>query len=449
MRKFGVRRAAIAGVVALAAAAAPGVAFGVQEQPSSTAAGGDAFYTYDGSKPLSSYMPGDVLKVRTLPYHVLGIVTPLQATQLLYRTTDEQGHPSAGVTSVLRSPGGDGHRVVSYQSFYDSLDPEDGPSRAVAGNVKLPGGLIANGESTLVASLLLSGYEVVLPDTEGQAAHLTASREYGYNTLDSLRAASSAASRTGISPDARFGLMGYSGGAVATNWAASLAPQYAPDINKRLVGYAEGGLLVKPSHILRYIQGSQVWSGLIPELLIGQARSYDLDLEKYLNDYGKQLVDELQHSSIADALGHYPGLTWKQMAKPEYANPDSVPELVEAVNKTNLGLAPTPTVPGYIGQGNAGFLEGTTGNIAGIGSGDGVAVAGDTRALARKYCAEGGAAVWYQQYDALSHLTAPMATVPTALAWLRARFAGEEAPSSCGSIAEGNSLAADETVPAG
>ncbi|WP_052713912.1 lipase family protein [Streptomyces katrae] len=449
MRKRRVWHAAITGVVALAVAAVPAAASGVQEQPSSTTAGSDAFYTYNGSKPLSSYSPGDVLKVRTLPYHVLGIATPLQATQLLYRTTDAQGHPSAGVTSVLRSPGGDGRKVVSYQSFYDSLDPEDGPSRAVAGNVRLPGGLIANGESTLVAPLLLSGYDVVLPDTEGQAAHLTASREYGYNTLDSLRAASSAESRTGISPDARVGLMGYSGGAVATNWAASLAPTYAPEVNKRLVGYAEGGVLVKPSHILRYIEGSQVWSGLIPELLIGQARSYDFDLKKYLNDYGKQLVDEHQHSSIADALGHYPGLTWKKMAKPEYANPNSVPELVEAVNKSNLGLAPTPTVPGYIGQGNAGFLEGTTSNIAGIGSGDGIAVAGDTRALARKYCAEGDAAVWYQQYDVLSHLTAPTATVPTALAWLRARFAGKEAPSSCGSIPEGNSLAADETVPAG
>ncbi|MFE0101627.1 lipase family protein [Streptomyces sp. NPDC059009] len=449
MHKIAVRHIATAGVTALALTAAPAAA--VASAPvggsSSKAASSDPFYTYDGSKPLSSFEPGDVLKKRTLQYHVVGIPTPVKAIQLLYRTTDAQNRPSAGVTTVVRSPSGDGRKAVSYQSFYDSLNPEDGPSRAIAGDLRL-GGVIANAESLFVAPLLLQGYDVVIPDTEGQSADFAAGPEYGYNTLDSIRAASNSASETGIRQDARFGLVGYSGGAIATNWAAALAPDYAPDVDKRLVGYAEGGLLVKPSHNLKYVDGSLVWSGVIPMAIIGVARSYDIDLKRYMSDYGKKVYDKVEHASIVDALGRYPGLTWKKMAKPEYADPNSVPEFVEAVNKINLGSAPTPSAPGYIAQGNGGVVEGTFSNHPGVGTGDGVMVAGDVRALARQYCDKGNAAIKYRQYDALSHVGTVLPWVPSALSWLNDRFAGKKAPSDCGNIAPGNSLAPDKPVPA-
>ncbi len=449
-----VRHIATAGVTALVLTAAPGIAVAAPSAvaPSSTAgsqaaAASDPFYAYDGSKPLSSFKPGEVLKKRTLKYHVLGIPTPVEAIQLLYRTTDALGRPSAGVTTVVRSAKSDGSKAVSYQSFYDSLDPEHGPSRAIAGDVSL-GGAIANAETIFIAPLLLAGYDVIIPDTEGQTADFAAGPEYGYNTLDSIRAARSSAAQTGIRSDARFGLIGYSGGAIATNWAAVLAPDYAPDVNRQLVGYAEGGLLVKPSHNLKYVDGSLVWSGVIPMAVIGVARAYDIDLKQYMSDYGKSVYDKVEHASIADTLGRYPGLTWKKMAKPQYANPNSVPEFVEAVNRINLGSAPTPTVPGYIAQGNGGVTEGTFNSPPGIGTGDGVMVAGDVRALARQYCATGGAAVKYQQYNLLSHVATPLPWAPTALKWLGDRFAGKAAPSDCGRIAPGNSLAPEQTVPA-
>ncbi|MFF0740154.1 lipase family protein [Streptomyces sp. NPDC004111] len=399
----------------------------------------DSFYTYDGSKPLASYAPGDVLKTRTLKYHVLGIPTPVQATQLLFRTVDAQGRPSAGVTSIVRSPNGDGSKAVSYQSFYDSLNPEDSPSRAIAGDVSL-GGLIANGESLLLVPLLLSGYNVVIPDTEGQNANFAAGPEYGTNTLDSIRAASRSP-ETGLNSATRFGMAGYSGGAIATHWAAVLAPDYAPDVNKRLVGYAEGGLLVKPSHNLKYIGGSSIWAGVAPMAVIGAARAYDIDFTPYLNDYGQQVFKKLKYGSIVNALGQYPGLTWKKMVKPQYSDPNSVAPFVEAVNKLNLGTAATPTVPGYIAQGNGGVFEGTLSNLPGIGRGDGVMVAGDVRSLARQYCDKGDAAVKYQQFDALSHVGAAVPWAPVALGWLNDRFAGKAAPSDCGRIPAGNSLA--------
>ncbi|GAA3488185.1 lipase family protein [Streptomyces cremeus] len=410
-----------------------------------SAAAKDPFYAYDGSKPLSEYAPGDVLKTRTLKYHVLGVPTPVRATQLLFRTVDAQGRPSAGVTSVVRSPNGDSGKAVSYQSFYDSLDPEHGPSRAIAGDVSL-GGAIANGESLLLAPLLLAGYNVVIPDTEGQTANFAAGPEYGTTTLDSIRAASKAP-ETGLNSATRFGLAGYSGGAIATHWAAVLAPGYAPDVNRRLVGYAEGGLLVNPSHNLKYISGSSIWAGVAPMAVIGAARAYDIDFTPYLNDYGLKVFKKLEKASIANALGQYPGLTWKKMVKPQYENPNSVGPFLEAVNKLNLGSAATPQIPGYIAQGNGGVLEGTLSNHPGIGRGDGVMVSGDVRALARQYCAKGGTAIKYQQFELLSHVGAAVPWAPTALGWLNDRFAGKKAPSDCGRIPAGNSL--DPEVPTG
>ncbi|MFD5322704.1 lipase family protein [Streptomyces sp. NPDC127092] len=413
--------------------------------PTTATTPADAFYTYDGSTPLSAYAPGSVLKTRTLRYHVVGIPTPVTAIQLLYRTTDAQGRPSANVTTVVRSLVGDGSKAVSYQSFYDSLDPEDGPSRAIAGNVTL-GGLIPNAEALFIAPLLAKGYDVVIPDTEGQRADFAAGPEYGTNTLDSIRAATRSP-HTGLGSGTRFGLMGYSGGAIATGWAAALAPRYAPDVNSRLVGFAEGGLLVAPAHNLKYVDGSLTWSGVIPMAIIGVARSYDIDLKKYMSSYGLEVYAKLEHGSITDALGRYPGLTWKKMAKAEYADPNSVPEFLAAVNKVNLGSAATPTVPGLIAQGNAGVLEGTFNSPPGIGTGDGVMVAGDVRALARQYCATGNSAISYDQYDLLSHVGAPVVWAPTALGWLDDRFAGRPAPSDCGRIPAGNSLAPEKPAP--
>ncbi|MEV4556893.1 lipase family protein [Kitasatospora sp. NPDC049285] len=432
MYRAAARLIATALVTAAVATAAPAAT-------ASATTTGDAFYVYDGSTPLSSLAPGTVLRTRTVQYHLVGIPTPVKAVQLLFRTTDAQGRPTAGVTTVVRGLGSDGSRAVSYQSFYDSLNPEDGPSRAIAGGLTL-GGAIPNAEALFVVPLLLQGYDVVIPDSEGQRADFAAGPEYGTTTLDSIRAASHSAD-TGLNADTRIGMLGYSGGAIATNWAAALAPSYAPDVNRRLVGFAEGGVLVDPAHNLKYVDGGLIWPGVIPMAIIGVARAYDLDLTPYLSDYGAQVYRRMQDASIVNALGQYPGLTWKNLAKPQYADPNSVPPFLAAVNKVNLGSAPTPTAPGYIAQGNGGVLEGTFSNLPGIGTGDGVMVAGDVRALARQYCATGTAGIKYQQYDLLSHLGTAVPWAPLALGYLNDRFAGKPAPSDCGHIPAGNSLA--------
>jgi hypothetical protein len=397
----------------------------------------DPFYDYTGATPLAQIAPGTVLKSRTLSYHVVGIPLPVRAVQLLYRSTSQLGEPTVDVTSVLKPPLGFGTpQVVAYQSFYDSLDPADEPSYAISGGLTL-GGAIPQVESALIGPELLAGRTVVVADTEGEAADFAAGPEYGRNTLDSLRAAL-AAPATGLAGTRKIGLIGYSGGAIATEWAAELAPTYAPDVNARLVGAAMGGVLVDPAHNLHYVEGSLVWAGVLPMAIIGVSRAFHIDLTPYLSEYGARLYAKLEKASIAEALAQYPGLTWAQLAKPQYPTPESIPVYVHTVNQLIMGTGGTPTTPLFIGQGALGELEGTPGNKPGIGEGDGVMIAGDVRSLARQYC-ERGARVLYNEYP-LGHVTAAVPWIATAVPWLESRFAGTPAPSSCGSIAPGNPL---------
>lgn len=427
-RTIGLLLAALALAVALAAPAAEAAPPTPQEDP---------FYQYAGATPLAEIAPGTVLKTRSLSYHVAGIALPVTAVQLLYRSTSELGEPTVNVTSVLKPPLGIGTpQVVAYQSFYDSLNPADEPSYAISGGLTL-GGAIPQVESALIGPSLLAGRTVVVADTEGENADFAAGPEYGINTLDSLRAAL-ASPATGLAATKKIGLIGYSGGAIATEWAAELAPTYAPEINSRLVGAAIGGVLVDPAHNLHYIEGSLSWAGVMPMAIIGVSRAFHIDLTPYLSEYGRQLYATLEHASISEALAHYPGLTWAQMAKPEYPTPESIPIYVHTVNQLIMGTGGTPTAPLLIGQGALGELEGTPGDKPGIGEGDGVMIAGDVRSLAREYC-ERGDKVQYTQYP-LGHITTAVPWIASAVPWLEARFAGAAAPQNCASIEPGNPL---------
>ena len=398
----------------------------------------DPFYKYEGKPRLNRIAPGTVLKTRTVPFHVVGLEVPITAVQLLYRSTSAVGKPTVNVTSVLLPPVKLSTTVLSYQSFYDSLSTEDDPSYAISGGVTM-GGEIPQVESVLISPALLAGETVVVPDTEGEEAAFAAGPVYGYNTLDSLRAALSSPA-TGLTSTSKIGLAGYSGGAIATEWAAQEAPTYAPEINANIVGAAMGGVLVDPAHNLKYVEGSSSWASIIPMALDGLSRAYHLDLTPYLSEYGQELLTKDQHDSITNET-QTPDLTWSQLAKPEYPTPEAIPVYVRTANKLISGRKQTPTVPFLIGQGNGGEeFEGTPGTKPGIGPGDGVMIAGDVRTLAREWCSR-GVSVQYTEYQHLGHIEGAVPWLPEAASWLAERFVGVAAPQDCAEIAPGNSLA--------
>ena len=206
----------------------------------------DTFYQYSGGAPLGDLAPGTVLKTRELPYHLVGVPLPLSVTQLLYRSTDAQGRPSANVTSVVHAPGhSDPGKAVSYLSFYDSLNPADEPSYSISGGTTA-GGSIPDIEPSFFGTVPARRLQRDRSRHRGRDRGLRGRSGVRHFTLDAVRAATHS-SATGLTPATRVGLFGYSGGAIAAEWAAALAPTYAPDVNQHLVGVAEGGVLVDPA----------------------------------------------------------------------------------------------------------------------------------------------------------------------------------------------------------
>lgn len=96
----------------------------------------------------------------------------------------------------------------------------------------------------------------------------------GYATLDSVRAALStpSTSLTGLSPDAKYALWGYSGGSIATEWAAELHPIYAPDLTN-FQGAASGGLIANMTNVISTIDGGS-FAGLGFAGIQGIANAY-------------------------------------------------------------------------------------------------------------------------------------------------------------------------------
>ena len=334
----------------------------------------DPFYTYDGAAPLASVAPGTVLKTRAVTVGAPGSAGVVPATQLLYRTQDEQKQPTATVTTVVNPTGPANGGLVAYLSFYDALGDICSPSYTLQGGDPGPanaGG--AQAETGIVMTLASQGYAVTVPDFEGPELHWVAGHESGWNTLDSIRATES---YLGMSATQKVGLFGYSGGSIGGEWASELAPTYSPELN--LVGAAIGGIPVHLAHNTRYINGSQTWSGVIPAVLVSLGRAFGIKTRKFTSAYGKKVMAEVQDQCIGSFNGNYPGLKVQQLLKPKYHKFLKIRPFRKTINKLIMGSAPGhPTVPLLMGVGNS------------DGTGDGVMVADDVLGLAHQYCGEG------------------------------------------------------------
>jgi hypothetical protein len=427
--RFRPRLAAVAALGVLTAAVLPAV-------PASAAVPlprDDPFYRYTGSTPLASIKPGTVLKTRSVTLAAATTSTPLPATQLLYRTSDEVGHATATVTTVVVPPtSAVSPNIIGYLSFYDSLSDKCDPSYTLRGGD--PGANnteLSDAEQAFVQAYYATGSVVTIPDFEGPGLHWTAGHESGYGTLDAIRATESFLKAPAT---AKVGLTGYSGGSIAADWAAELAPTYAPELN--IVGVAAGGVPVHFFHNLQYVNGSQDWSGIMPAVITALGRAYGLQLNAYLNSYGKALVAKDSTGCIGDFNGTHPGLTIQKMVLPQYQDVRSIKPFVDVINKLIMGTTPGhPRMPMFLAVGNNGSSVG-----------DDIMVTKDVEALAHEYCGQ-GMTIQYEEYPGFAHTQAALRFEPRAVQFLVERFAGLPPTDSCASVGTGNSLAPVAYIP--
>jgi hypothetical protein len=382
----------------------------------------DPFYSYTGS--IAGFAPGTVLRHRTVT--LVGFATgSTNATQVLYRTTDELGHPSLAVATVIPPASGASAgptRIVSYQTAYDTLGVKCDPSYAFRGGDPADNGT-NDEEEKLVEAYVTAGDTVVVPDYEELSQDWTAGQESGYGTLDGIRAAESVLKLPGATTP--VGMVGYSGGSIATDFAAELAPSYAPSLH--IVGVAIGGVPVDYAHNLLYITGSPGWSGIIPAVIGALAHAFRADLTPYLSAYGRKLIAQTRGQCINNFFGAHPGLRYGQLLRPHDQNIFAIRPFAQIVNRLIMSRTGTPKAPMLIGVGNA------------DGTGDGVMVAADDEALAHTYC-QRGVSVEFQTYKGQTHTDAALAFEPVALPFLSNLLTGAPAPNNCSSIGPGNSI---------
>jgi Secretory lipase len=352
--------------------------------------------------------PGTVLRSRTVELGFLGVIPqPITATQLLYRSTNLHREPEVAVTTVMVPPQRDSESacpLLSYQSAIDAVASRCFPSYALQRGAK-PVGAFVQSEFLLVAAALAEGWAVSVPDHEGCHGMWGAPYEPGYRILDGVRAAISY-ERLELSRSAPVGLWGYSGGGLASAWAAELSASYAPELN--VVGAVLGSPVGDSGSVAHRLNGT-CFAGLAALMIAALTHVFpgaQRVVDEHATEEGKALLKELQTMTTASAvwrfrnkdIGDYVDMTAEQLW--------DLPEVREIFEATQLGKS-TPKPPVLIVQAVHDWIIGVD----------------DIDELVATYL-RGGASVTYHRDGFCDHLLLHPLSAPMTLRWLRDRFSG-------------------------
>jgi hypothetical protein len=360
--------------------------------------------------------PGAILRARRAPGNLTTVIGNCSAAyNILYRTTDSQYQPSWAVTtlfvpksgSVASKSVGSAGSLLSYQIAYDSAELDASPSYA-----------LYQGEPDVsddVSNALGSGWFVNVPDYEGPLAAFTAGVQSGHATIDSIRAALS--SDLGPSSDTRIALWGYSGGSLASEWAAELQIQYAPELT--ISGAALGGLTPNITSVLHTVNGS-MYVGLVPSGVLGLATQYP--------DFNKLLLQGLKPSGPFNKTGFLAAKDLDQVEASAFYNEQDIfeyftdgaaffdqPVIKHVLNTEGLmGYHGVPNMPLFVYK----AINDTLSKIE------------DTDALVNNYC-NYGTNILYQRNTVGGHEAESVNGDDRAFAWLSSLLDGTLNQESC------------------
>jgi secretory lipase len=352
-------------------------------------------------------VPGTVLRSRDVELAFLGLI-PQRTTafQLLYRTADMKGQPEATVTTVIVPKGGSPSRprpVLSYQCAIDAVVSRCFPSYALRRYAKAIGSL-AQVEFLLINAAVAEGWVVSVPDHEGPHGMWGAPYQPGYCVLDGVRATLNF-ERLGLSPSSRVAMWGYSGGGLATAWAAEICAGYAPELD--IVGAVLGSPVGDLAHTFRRLNGSLL-AGLPAMVVAALSHTYpDLHrvIQEHSSDEGRLMLKRLEGMTTVGAVLH---MARKDVGDYLVTPLDEVlamPEVQYVFDNIQLGTT-VPTPPVLIIQAVHDYLISVD----------------DIDNLADAYSG-GGADVTYHRDAFNEHLLLHPLSAPMALRWLQDRFA--------------------------
>lgn len=390
----------------------------------------DPWYTLptgaDCSDPTSR---GTVLRLRQAPRATTQSMSGLEsAWNVMYCTVNSRSEPSFAVTTVLMPRGADRTSLISHQVAYDSANIDDSPSYGMNSLLSCP-----TDQSVILPFYINKGWIVNLPDYEGPAASFTSGHTSGYAVLDSVKAVLSLKDSLGIDQNVRYALHGYSGGALATEWALELQPSYAPEL--RFTGAALGGVPCKVADAVSLINGKPA-AALIVEALLGLSTQHPV-----LNT---TMRAQLKHTGRYNATGFLSAVNYSlAKAATEYQNQDITEYFEDGLDwlqipaiqgifdtDATMGNNDVPTAPLFVYQAVR----------------DGIAPAVNVDSLVQKYC-ESGARIEYTRNAATNHDTEGFVGALKAIDWLTEHFNGPLQVRSACATAD-TSMPLNETIRA-
>ena len=249
----------------------------------------DPFYT--APPGFQNAAPGQILRARLAPGNLSSIAGAAYALNLLYRTSDSNFAPSWAVTTLF-VPAKPKKVLLSYQFPEDSVDIDGAPSFLFYH----PGDMPAD-----INNAVAQGWIVNVPDYEGPFSQFTVGIQEGLATLDSVRAALK------LFPVKNYAMWGYSGGTIASEWAAELVTKYAPEL--KFSGMAIGGTVANLTASLETINGG-TFASLVASALIGLSRqnpAANQFLMQHLIPATKDQFLAIQKENFFDAIVPYAG----------------------------------------------------------------------------------------------------------------------------------------------
>lgn len=265
----------------------------------------DSFYL--PPKDFESAAPGAILRQRRVDAAILSVLPrqDIETHQLLYRTVAINGSAIATVVTIFRPRNAQTDRFISFQTAYDSSALKCRPSFAYQLGA-VPSNLVPSVEYLIIELYLAAGYIVSSADYEGPDDAFAAGELEGVSTLDSMRAVINFRNNLRLSVDNPMVVgVGYSGGAIATAWAASLHAAYAGDL--RIKGWTSGGTPVDTRATLLHLDNT-AFSGLQTGALAGLAKPSAYGdvlgplLDKFLTPAGQTAVNYARTECAATNL---------------------------------------------------------------------------------------------------------------------------------------------------
>lgn len=361
----------------------------------------DSFYAPPSALPSGN--PGDIVRWR--PSVALLNLANANAWQVMYLSTNALGQRNA-VTGTVLTPKNVDPATAPIVGFAVGTQ---GPAFKCTASKAIERGTLYDQGS--VSRLLEAGYAVALTDYEGYSPTTTPTYVTGQSegpaVLDMVRAAQRLPA-AGLSTNTKVAIQGYSQGGGAAMWAAQMQPTYAPEMN--LVGVAAGGVPGDLVAVAELLDGG-LGFGVLAFAAAGLDAAYpELDLDSYLNDYGRtEIAKAKQEACVAELIFNY---GFKKISDFTTSNPLPTPKWQARLAENKLGNTRI-RVPVF--QYHATHDE--------------VVATPQAEALMRTYCAKGVQLTW-KTYLA-EHAIGIVAGADDSFRFIQDRINGRPATSTC------------------